>query len=85
MERFCDNMYLHIGKDYVLNEKDIIGIFNIETIKKNKEYEKLYQNIENNIVDISAGAQKTLILVKDKNIKGYITNISSTTLKKREV
>ena len=24
-------MYLHLGRDYVLNERDVIGIFNLET------------------------------------------------------
>ncbi len=76
-------MYLHIGKDYVVNEDKIIGIFNIEVIKKNKEYNQLYENIKNDLIDISDGVQKTLILINEKNKKGYITNISSTTLRKR--
>ncbi len=78
-------MYLHIGKDYVLDENKIIGIFNIDTIKKNKEYEQMYENIKNDLIDISEGNKKTLILINDKIIKGYITNISSSTLKKRDV
>ena len=24
-------MYVHLGRDYVLNDRDIIGIFNLET------------------------------------------------------
>ncbi len=24
-------MYLHLGRDYVLNDRDVIGIFNLET------------------------------------------------------
>lgn len=77
-------MYLHIGKEYVINEEKIIGIFNIETIKKNKEYNKFFEDIKNSLIDISDGIQKTIILIKDKNKKGYITNISSATLKKRK-
>ena len=77
-------MYLHIGKDFCLDENKIIGIFNIEAISKDKEYDKIYEKIKNDLIDISDGVQKTLILVKDKFIKGYITNISSTTLRKRE-
>ncbi len=76
-------MYLHIGKDYVINENNIIGIFNIETISKSKEYKKFIESIKKDLIDISDENQKTLILVKDKNIKGYITNISSITLKNR--
>ncbi len=78
-------MYLHIGKDFCIDEKKIIGIFNIESISKNKEYYEIYEAIKNDLVDISNGAQKTLILIKDKFIKGYISNISSTTLRKREI
>ena len=25
------SMYIHLGRDYVLNDRDIIGIFNLET------------------------------------------------------
>ena len=25
-------MYIHLGRDYVLNDRDIIGIFNLEKI-----------------------------------------------------
>ena len=78
-------MYLHIGKDFCIDENKIIGIFNIESISKNKEYYEIYEAIKNDLVDISNGAQKTLILIKDKFIKGYISNISSTTLRKREI
>lgn len=65
-------MYLHIGKDFVVDERKIIGIFNKEAIKE-----------DNNVIDISDGVQKTFILIEDKEIKGYITNISSKTLKNR--
>lgn len=65
-------MYLHIGKDFVVDERKIIGIFNKEAIKE-----------DNNVIDISDGVQKTFILIEDKKIKGYITNISSKTLKNR--
>lgn len=76
-------MYLHIGKDYAINENNIIGIFNIETISKSKEYKNFIESIKKDLIDISDENQKTLILVKDKFIKGYITNISSVTLKNR--
>ena len=78
-------MYLHIGKDICLDERKIIGIFNIEAISKNKEYSAMYENIKNDIIDISDGVKKTLILINDEKIKGYVTNISSATLKKRDI
>ena len=39
-------MYLHIGKECVINSKDIIGIFNIKYIKNTKEYKKMYELLE---------------------------------------
>ena len=33
---FIKNMYLHIGNDFIIDTKNIIGIFNLETIKKNE-------------------------------------------------
>ena len=39
-------MYLHIGKEYVINNNDIIGIFNLEYIQNTKEYKKMYEQLE---------------------------------------
>lgn len=78
-------MYLHIGKDCVINENKIIGIFNIEAIKKNNEYTKSYEAIKNDLIDISDGTHKTLVLIADEHTKGYITNIASMTLRKRNL
>lgn len=76
-------MYLHIGKDYCLDERKIIGVFDINAINKNKEYKKIFEDLKKDLIDISDGAQKAFILVNDEKTKGYITNISSITLKKR--
>lgn len=80
-------MYLHIGKGLVLNSSDIIAILNIDYIKNTKEYKKFYQKLfeENNVVNISNGNEKTLILVnKNECVKAYITNINSSTIGKRK-
>ena len=77
-------MYLHIGKDVSVNLKEVIGIFSIETLKKTIEYEKIIDSLKDNIIDISDGKQKTIIITIENNIKkGYISNILSTTLEKR--
>jgi hypothetical protein len=80
-------MYLHIGNNNVINSEKIIGIFNIETIKNSAEYKKLIKLLqkENNIINISENLEKTFILYNEgESIKAYISNISSTTLNKRE-
>ena len=79
-------MYLHICKNIIIKKENIIGIFDIETIKDTKEYNNIYNNLieNNNIIDISDNIRKSLILTKENGIyKGYISNISVTTLEKR--
>ncbi len=81
-------MYLHVGNGLSINEKDIIAIFNIDYIKNTKENQKFYDKLleENEIVDISNGNEKTLILANKKNkMKAYISNISSGTIRKRKL
>lgn len=72
-------MYIHIGNNYMIEEKKIIGIFNLKNCDNIK---KMVTN--DNIIDISKGKQKAFVLIKDKEmLKGYISNISATTLAKR--
>ena len=76
-------IYLHIGKNMMIKKDEIIGIFDYKEMKKNKSSLKLLENV-NNIINISEGIEKTIIITKNnKEIKGYISNISSTTLVKR--
>lgn len=77
-------MYLHIGKDYILNNNDIIGIFNINTLKKSNSYDYILENLSEKVIDISGEKPKSLILVSknNKNI-AYISNILSSTIGNR--
>ena len=77
-------MYLHIGNDVCVKTKDIIGIFDIESIKKASEYEEIIKSLADNVIDIAGKRKKSLILTLENNQKkGYISNILSTTLEKR--
>ena len=79
-------MYVHIGKNVIINSDYIVGIFNIETLKKKNFFENVCKNLEINdkIIDISDDNQKSLIIIQKNEVtRGYITNISSTTLGKR--
>ena len=79
-------MYLHIGNDIVIKKENIISIFNLEKIIINKEFEEFLNNITiENKNEIEQENRKSLIITKQNNkIKGYYSNISSTTLQKRE-
>ena len=75
-------MYLHIGQEVILNVKDIIGIFNLLEVEDKEKVEKMKQAF--NVIDVSFGRKKSLILVeKNKEKIGYFSNISSATLAKR--
>ena len=79
-------MYVHIGKDMVINPNNIIAILDIESLEKKKKLEEVLQNlkISDNIIDVSDNNRKSLIILEKNNeILGYITNISTTTLAKR--
>ena len=79
-------MYVHIGKDVIINSENIIAIFDIKTLEKKNSLENICKNlkISDNIIDVSEDNKKTLILVNENNkAKGYISNISSVTLGKR--
>ena len=56
-------MYLHIGKDISVNSKNVIGIFNIESIEKTNEYQQMLKELDGNVIDIAGERKKTLVLV----------------------
>lgn len=79
-------MYVHIGKELIIPENEIITILDLEKMLENKNLEDILKelNLENNIINISEGSNKSLIIIKKgEKVKGYISNISSQTLAKR--
>ncbi len=79
-------MYVHIGNDTVINSEEIIAILDIKSLEKKDSLENVCKNlkINDNIVDVSEGNKKTLIVMQGKNKnRGYISNISSITLGRR--
>ena len=79
-------MYVHIGKETIIPKNEIITILDLEKMLENKKLEDIFKelNLENNIINISEGTNKSLVLIKRKEeIKGYISNISSQTIAKR--
>lgn len=80
-------MYLHLGNDYLINTKDLIGIFDIEnssTSKNTKNYLN-FASKNNMVVNVSYEMPKSFVVCFDEdfNERVYITQISCATLKKR--
>lgn len=86
-------MYLHIGRSMIVNTKDIIGIFDIETASTSKiAREYLAPSKNKQIISVTEELPKSFIVCakclnktnSDNNdILVYISQISSSTLKKR--
>lgn len=79
-------MYIHLGQDVVINQKSIIGIFNLETAslsKITKEYLKSAQK-KGQVINVSEELPTSFVVCKnkDKTIV-YTAQISSSTLLKR--
>ncbi len=79
-------MYVHIGKNNVIETNKIVSILNLKTLLQDKTLEEVIKEVklENNIIDISEKTKKSLIIIEqDEKLIGYISSISSTTLAKR--
>ena len=79
-------MYLHIGNGMVVNDRDIVGIFDIDYCsvdRRTRDFLSRAQR-EGRIVDVSQEIPKSFIVVRSEDgEKVYITNISPATLTKR--
>lgn len=79
-------MYLHLGKDTVIKEEDIIGIFDLDTATVSRHTRKYLEKAEKNkqTVTVSYELPKSFVVCsKKKETKIYISQISSVTLLKR--
>ncbi|MBR3961319.1 MAG: DUF370 domain-containing protein [Clostridia bacterium] len=81
-------MYLHLGKDTVIKDEDIIGIFDLDTATVSRHTRK-YLNLaekKGETVTVSYELPKSFVVCakpKSKEKKIYISQISSVTLLKR--
>ncbi len=81
-------MFLHIGEDLVVREKDIIGIFDFETSTLSRNTKKYLQDKEKKHMTFAISDQlpKAFVVVqkyKEPDSKVFFTLVSSITLKKR--
>ncbi len=75
-------MYLHLGENTVVNSKEIIGIFDMDTSTVNKatrDYLNLAQK-NNKIVYVNFELPKSFVVTNDKI---FISPLNTATLLKR--
>ena len=79
-------MYVHLGKETVVKEDEIIGIFDLDSTTVSKHTRKFLNLAEKRkqVINVSYELPKSFIICnKNKKSKVYISQISSQTLQKR--
>ncbi|MGN0457567.1 MAG: extracellular matrix regulator RemB [Eubacterium sp.] len=76
------NMYLHLGEDTIIRDKDIIGIFDIDTSTVNKATRDYLAKAEKEkrVKYVNYDLPKSFI-VTDKKV--FVSPINTSTLNKR--
>lgn len=77
-------MYIHIGGDFAVREEEIVCIMDIENSSTSKITKEFLRKVGKKIINVSDDFPRTFIITKKKkNIKIYISPISSSTLYRR--
>ncbi|MBQ7186842.1 MAG: DUF370 domain-containing protein [Ruminococcus sp.] len=80
-------MYLHLGNDFIVNEKYIIGIFDLEKSSVSKlTRDFLAEATRNNrVVNCTQEMPKSFVVTLDEELteRVYISQLACSTLKKR--
>ncbi|MBR1422183.1 MAG: DUF370 domain-containing protein [Ruminococcus sp.] len=76
-------MFLHLGNDYIVNTKDITGIFDIEKSSVSRDTRDFLNSAakNNKVISCSYEMPKSFIVCADGRI--YISQLSCATLMKR--
>ena len=78
-------MYIHLGRDYVLNDRDIIGIFNLETTTISPSGREFLNYAQKNgaVVSLSEELPQCYVLADAPVDTVYLSELSSAAMKRR--
>ena len=78
-------MYIHLGRDYVLNDRDIIGIFNLETTTISPRGREFLNYAQKNgaVVSLSEELPQCYVLADAPVDTVYLSELSSAAMKRR--
>ena len=79
-------MYIHLGRDYVLNDRDIIGIFNLETTTISPRGREFLNYAQKNgaVVSLSDELPQSYVLADGCVVDTvYLSELSSAVLRRR--
>ncbi|MDF2685171.1 MAG: hypothetical protein K0S55_352 [Clostridia bacterium] len=81
-------MYLHIGLNYLINTKHIVGIFDIENTSGSLLTRRFLAEAQNRyeIISVTEELPKSFIIYNEKGkTTVYLTQFSTVTLQKRNI
>ena len=79
-------MYIHLGRDYVLNDRDIIGIFNLETTTITPRGREFLNYAQKNgaVVSLSDELPQCYVLADGAVVDTvYLSELSSAAMRRR--
>ena len=82
-------MYLHVGQDFVLNDREIIGVFDLDTATDAGQKAKITDEFlrraqeQGAVVDVSGAMPKSFILTDFGGGTVYITQLSTPAIRGR--
>ena len=79
-------MYIHLGRDYVLNDRDIIGIFDLETTTTSPRGRELLNYAQKNgaVVSLSDELPQCYVLADGGLVDTvYLSELSSAAMRRR--
>ena len=79
-------MFIHLGHNHIINQNEIIGIFDIENTSTSKITREFLVEMskKNKVIYVNEDLPKSFVVVRKGNESIiYITSLASSTLKKR--
>ena len=82
-------MYLHVGQDFVLNDREIIGVFDLDTATDAGQKAKITDEFlrkaqeQGAVVDVRGAMPKSFILTDFAGGTVYITQLSTAAIRGR--
>ncbi len=80
-------MYLHVGNEVILNEKDVVGVFDIENASISKFTKEFLSRSQKagEVVTVTDDIPKSLVVwEKNGERKLYLSQLAPATLRKRQ-
>ena len=82
-------MLIHLGQDFVVRDREILGVFDLDTATDAGQKEKLTDaflrraQLEGAVVDVSGAMPKSFVLTDFAGETVYITQLSTGALRRR--